>query len=221
MVCLQAADELEFFRRPLQSDLGARESTKGGTSQLANSGDEELVALAQQGDRRAFEELIERHKQKAYHIAFGFARDREEAKDLSQEAFLKAYTYLKSFDGRSSFYTWFYRIVVNVCLDYKRRTKRTSAGEFDERIENQMEPSHNPARPLAPEQQVLAGQLARKVNAALQTLPAKQRTAFILKNHQGLSIREIAETMETAEGTVKVHLHRAVTALRQSLAELL
>lgn len=221
MVCLQAADELEFFRRPLHSDLSARESTKGRTSQLANSGDEELVALAQQGDRRAFEELIERHKQKAYHIAFGFARDREEAKDLSQEAFLKAYTYLKSFDGRSSFYTWFYRIVVNVCLDYKRRTKRTSAGEFDERIENQMEPSHNPARPLAPEQQVLAGQLARKVNAALQTLPAKQRTAFILKNHQGLSIREIAETMETAEGTVKVHLHRAVTALRQSLAELL
>ena len=221
MVCLQAAQELEFFRRPLHSDLGARESTKGRTSQLANSGDEELVALAQQGDRRAFEELIERHKQKAYHIAFGFARDREEAKDLSQEAFLKAFTYLKNFDGRSSFYTWFYRIVVNVCLDYKRRTKRTSAGEFDERIENQMEPSHNPARPLAPEQQVLAGQLARKVNAALQTLPAKQRTAFILKNHQGLSIREIAETMETAEGTVKVHLHRAVTALRQSLAELL
>ena len=221
MVCLQAADELEFFRRPLHSDLGARESTKGRTSQLANSGDEELVALAQQGDRRAFEELIDRHKQKAYHIAFGFARDREEAKDLSQEAFLKAYTYLKSFDGRSSFYTWFYRIVVNVCLDYKRRTKRTSAGEFDERIENQMEPSHNPARPLAPEQQVLAGQLARKVDAALQNLPAKQRTAFILKNHQGLSIREIAETMETAEGTVKVHLHRAVTALRQSLAELL
>ena len=177
--------------------------------------------MAQKGDRRAFEELIERHKQKAYHIAFGFARDREEAKDLSQEAFLKAFTYLKNFDGRSSFYTWFYRIVVNVCLDYKRRAKRTSAGEFDENIENQMEPSHNPAQPLAPEQHVLAGQLSRKVDAALQTLPAKQRTAFILKNHQGLSIREIAETMETAEGTVKVHLHRAVTTLRQSLAELI
>ena len=220
MACLQAAEELEFFRRPLHTDSSAREATKGRTSQLANSGDEELVALAQKGDRRAFDELIERHKQKAYHIAFGFSRDREEAKDLSQEAFLKAFTYLKNFDGRSTFYTWFYRIVVNVCLDYKRRTKRTSAGEFDENIENQMEPSHNPAQPLAPEQHVLAGQLSRKVDAALQTLPAKQRTAFILKNHQGLSIREIAETMETAEGTVKVHLHRAVTTLRQSLAEL-
>ena len=219
MVCLQAADELEFFCRPLHSELGARETTKGRTGQLANSGDEELVALAQTGDRRAFEELIDRHKQKAYHIAFGFARDREEAKDLSQETFLKAYTHLKNFDGRSSFYTWFYRIVVNVCLDYKRRTKRTSAGEFDESIENQMEPSHNPARPLAPEQQVLVGQLSRKVDAALQKLPDKQRTAFILKNNQGLSIKEIAEMMQTAEGTVKVHLHRAVTTLRQSLAE--
>ena len=188
---------------------------------MAKSADEALVALAQNGDRRAFEELIERHKQKAFHIAFGFTRDREEAKDLSQDAFLKAFSYLKNFDGRSSFYTWFYRIVVNVCLDYKRRTKRTSAGEFNENVENQLEPSHNPARPLAPEQHVLARQLSSKVDAALQTLPAKQRTAFILKNHQGLSIREIAETMETAEGTVKVHLHRAVTALRQSLAELI
>lgn len=221
MVCLQAAGELEFFRPPLHSDPSVAATTKGRTGQLANSGDEALVALAQKGDRRAFEELIERHKHKAYHIAFGFTRDREEAKDLSQEAFLKVFTYLKKFDGRSSFYTWFYRIVVNVCLDYKRRAKRTSAGEFNETIENQMEPSHNPAQPLAPEQHVLAGQLSRKVDAALQTLPAKQRTAFILKNHQGLSIREIAETMETAEGTVKVHLHRAVSSLRQSLAELI
>ena len=219
MACLPAAEGVEAFRRPFLSPLSVSETTNGRESLLSNSGDEELVALAQLGDRRAFEELIERHRQKAYHIAFGFARDREEAKDLSQEAFLKAFAYLKKFDGRSSFYTWFYRIVVNVCLDYKRRTKRTLAGEFDETDESQMEPSHQPARPLPLDQQVFAGQISLKVDAALQTLPAKQRTAFILKNHQGLSIKEIAEMMQTAEGTVKVHLHRAVTALRLSLAE--
>jgi RNA polymerase sigma-70 factor (ECF subfamily) len=186
---------------------------------LANSGDEELVALARLGDRRAFEELVVRHQQKAFHIAFGFARDREEAKDLSQEAFLKAFTYLKQFDGRSSFYTWFYRIVVNVCLDHKRKAKRTAADEFDETVEDRLEPSHQALKPLPPDQQVLAGQISRKVEAALKTLPAKQRTAFILKNHQGLTIKEIAAVMKSAEGTVKVHLHRAVTALRQSLAE--
>lgn len=184
-----------------------------------NPRDEELVALAQRGDRRAFEKLVERYKEKAYHIAFDFARDRETAKDLSQDAFLKAFTSIKNFDGRSAFYTWFYRILVNVCLDFKRRQKRASVDEFDETLLPRMEPSHEPGNPRSPEQHVLAGQISRKVDAALAALPAKQRAAFILKNHQGLSIREIAAIMETAEGTVKVHLHRAVTALRQSLAE--
>jgi len=184
-----------------------------------NPGDEELVASARQGDRRAFEELVERHQRRAYHIAFNFSRDQEAAKDLSQEAFLKAFTNLKNFDGRSSFYTWFYRILVNLCLDYKRREKRAPANTFDESVENQIEPSHEPGKPRSPDQQVWARQLSRKVGEALEALPARQRTAFVLKNHQGLSIREIAELMETAEGTVKVHLHRAVTALRERLAE--
>jgi RNA polymerase sigma-70 factor (ECF subfamily) len=182
-------------------------------------GDEELVALARSGNPRAFEELVERHKQKAYRIAFDFSRDREEAKDLSQEAFLRAYTHLGNFDGRSAFYTWFYRILVNICLDYKRRKQRTAVEEFNEAVETQIEPSHSSQRPVSPDQHVMARQLSRKVGAALEALPPKQRTAFILKNHQGLSIKEIAEMMQTAEGTVKVHLHRAVTALRQTLAE--
>jgi RNA polymerase sigma-70 factor (ECF subfamily) len=185
----------------------------------AKPSDEELVALARNGDRQAFEEIVERHKQKAYRIAFDFARDREEAKDLSQEAFLRAYTHLGKFDGRSAFYTWFYRILVNACLDYKRRKQRTSVEEFNETVENQFEPSQAAQKLPSPDQVVLAGQLSRKVDAALEALPPKQRTAFILKNNQGLSIREIAEMMQTAEGTVKVHLHRAVTALRRSLAE--
>jgi RNA polymerase sigma-70 factor, ECF subfamily len=188
-------------------------------SRSVSRGDEELVASARQGDRHAFEELVERHKRRAYHIAFDFVRDREEAKDLSQEAFLKAFTNLKNFDGRSSFYTWFYRILVNLCLDYKRRHKRGPASTFDETVESHLEPSHQPAKPRSPDQQVLARQISHRVEAALEALPARQRTAFVLKNHQGLSIKEIAELMETAEGTVKVHLHRAVTALRERLAD--
>jgi len=214
---LEPAESHVTFRRPLPSISGAVKSQD--RSPLVNPRDEELVASAQKGERRAFEELVERHKQKAYHIAFGFARDREDAKDLSQDAFLKAFANLKNFDGRSSFYTWFYRILVNLCLDYKRRQKRAPADEFDETVEHQMDPSHEPKTARTPDQHVLAGQISRKVGSALEALPAKQRTVFILRNHQGLSIKEIAETMETAEGTVKVHLHRAVTALRQSLAE--
>ena len=181
-------------------------------------GDEELVALAQKGDQRAFEELVERHKQKAYRIAFDFSRDREEAKDLSQDAFLKAYMNINKFDGRSGFYTWFYRILVNVCLDYRRRKQRAPSESYEEKIESGAELNHGSDAVPLPEQMVAAGQVSRKVGAALEALPPKQRTAFILRNHEGLSIREIAQTMQTAEGTVKVHLHRAVRALRQSLA---
>jgi RNA polymerase sigma-70 factor (ECF subfamily) len=181
-------------------------------------GDDELVALARNGNHGAFEELVERHKQKAYRIAFGFTRDREEAKDLSQEAFLRAYKKLAGFDGRSGFYTWFYRILVNLCLDYKRRARHEPHEPLEEAIESHLDPTQSPEA-ISPVQHAMAGQLSKKVSAALEALPAKQRTAFVLKNHQGLSIKEIATLMETAEGTVKVHLHRAVTALRKSLAE--
>jgi RNA polymerase sigma-70 factor (ECF subfamily) len=181
--------------------------------------DEELVKLARAGDVSAFESLAQRHQQKAYHIAFGFTRDREEAKDLSQDAFLKAFMSLKNFDGRSGFYTWFYRILVNVCLDHKRRRSRHVSEEFNEAVENQVEPSHPSASSMTPDKEAMATQLSRKVGLALEALPPKQRTAFILKNHRGLSVKEIADVMETAEGTVKVHLHRAVKALRNNLAE--
>jgi len=181
--------------------------------------DEELVARAQAGDRAAFGELVQRYERKAYRIAFDFARDREEAKDLSQDAFLKAYTNLKNFDGRSGFYTWFYRILVNVCLDYKRRRQRRPGESTGETSEPDRERANEPRESTTPDQMVIAAQMSRKMNAALAALPPKQRMVFILRNDQGLSIREIAEMMQTAEGTVKVHLHRAVSALRQSLAE--
>jgi RNA polymerase sigma-70 factor (ECF subfamily) len=184
-------------------------------------GDSELVERAQRGEREAFELLVERYKHKAYRIAFHFTRQREEAKDISQEAFLRAYTHLKSFDGRSSFYTWFYRIVVNLCLDHKRK-KRFSWLSLDQAEKNTAAEvgRRGPADSApSPEQHVAAGELSRRAGAALDNLPPKQRTVFILRNHQGLSIREIAEIVRSSEGTVKVHLHRAVATLRKKLLE--
>jgi len=189
-------------------------------SQPEELGDQSLVALAQKGERKAFEELMERYKQRAYRIAFHFTRDREEAKDMSQEAFLRAFTHLDRFDQRSSFYTWLYRILVNLCLDHRRRGQRVVWETFEEKDGKMVEENEmaNPAS--SPDRRALSAEISRKVGAALNLLPPKQRTAFLLKNHEGLSIREIANVMQTAEGTVKTHIHRAVTALRQSLAEL-
>jgi RNA polymerase sigma-70 factor (ECF subfamily) len=190
------------------------------TTRPAELGDDELVALAQKGEREAFEALMERYKQKAYRIAFDFTRDREEAKDLSQEAFLRAFVHLRGFNLRASFYTWFYRILVNLCLDYRRRRGRIAWEPLDYRAERAADGSGMTGVSSSPDREAMVAEVSRKVGVALEALPPKQRTAFILRNHQGLSIAEIAKVMQSAEGTVKVHLHRAVAALRQSLAEI-
>ena len=183
----------------------------------AEFGDEQLVTLAQKGERQAFEALVERYKQKAYRIAFHFTRDREEAKDLSQEAFLRAFTHLNGFDRRAGFYTWFYRILVNLCLDQRRRRGRVAWEPLDEEAASVGAEKEFTAATSSPDREAMAKEVSNQVGAALETLPPKQRTAFLLRNHQDLSIREIAKVMRTAEGTVKVHLHRAVIALRQRL----
>lgn len=182
-------------------------------------GDEALVISAQQGEREAFEVLVERYKQKAYRIAFDFTRDREEARDLSQDAFLQAFSHLKGFDRRASFYTWFYRILVNLCLDYRRRKSKVAWESLEEKTErgDGFEKLAHPGP--SPVEEAMRGELSERIGAALATLPPKQRAVFLLKNHQGLSISEIAGVMKAAEGTIKVHLHRAVMALRQRLTE--
>ena len=181
--------------------------------------DEELVALCQQGEGRYFEFLVRRYMQKALHIAFGFARDTETAKDLSQEAFLRAYARIKQFDGRSSFYTWFYRILVNLCLDHARRSGRVVWESLDGVSEESSARAQLADTSAQPDQEAIAGEANRRANQTLEAMPNKQRTAFMLRNHQGLSIADIAKVMKTTEGTVRVYLHRAVAALRQSLVE--
>lgn len=184
---------------------------------VAEFGDDELVIRAQKGEPEAFEILVERYRRKAYRIAFDFTRDREEAKDLSQEAFLRAFAHLKSFDLRSTFYTWFYRILVNLCVDYKRRKSKLAWASLDGSHEA-LKTREIADESSMPDQEAAAQEIAGLIGNVLASLPPKQRTAFLLRNHQGLSISEIAKVMRTAEGTVKVHLHRAVVAVRQKLA---
>jgi RNA polymerase sigma-70 factor (ECF subfamily) len=190
--------------------------------------DEELVAQARKNDPRAIEEFVSRYQQKAYSIAYHMcAGDSEEAQDLTQEVFLRVFRNLRKFRGASSFYTWFYRIVVNTCLDGRRRRRRW------ERIfspwrpgQNEEEPSkkvleeqpdmYGDSNPLA----VLSGkQLTLQIRKALISLPERQRMAFQLKVFQGMSIREIAQVMGSAEGTVKSQLFRATHSLRTALQD--
>jgi RNA polymerase sigma-70 factor, ECF subfamily len=181
--------------------------------------DEELVALCKQGQGEYFDLLVRRYMEKAFHIAFDFTRNSETAKDLSQDAFLRAFSNIRQFDGRSSFYTWFYRILVNLCLDHARRKGRVVWESLDSLNETPGEQPQLADTSFQPEQEAIAGEAKRRADKTLETMPKKQRTAFLLRNHQGLSIADIAKVMKTTEGTVRVYLHRAVAALRQSLVE--
>lgn len=186
---------------------------------LQTARDEELVALCQQGENEVFDILVRRYMEKAFRIAMDFTHNVDEAKDLSQDAFLRAFSRIKQFDGRSSFYTWFYRLVVNICLDYMRRKKRVGWERLERERDDEMEPRELTDTSSLPDEEAIAGEAQRKVDATLQAMPKRQRTVFLLRNQQGLSISDIAKVMETTEGTVRVYLHRAVAALRQSLLE--
>lgn len=181
--------------------------------------DEELVALCQKGEGRYFEVLVRRYMEKAFRIALDFTHDTEEAKDLSQDAFLRAFSRIKQFDGRSSFYTWFYRLTVNLCLDHTRRKGRVIWERLEKETDGAAETIDLMDDSSPPDEQAMAGETIRRVDETLNAMPKKQRTAFLLRNHQGLSITDIAKVMKTTEGTVRVYLHRAVAALRQSLVE--
>ena len=188
--------------------------------------DEELVDRARLDDRRAIEKLIRRYQQKVYRLAFQMCyADEEEAKDRVQEAFFRAFRNIKKFKGKSSFYTWLYRIVVNTCIDAQRRRKRwrqtflpwrfdkTEKEESNARLEDYPDKEEN-SNPLS---HVTRQQLEIDVKKALTSLSEKQRTVFQLKVFQEMSIPEIAEIMGLAEGTVKAHLFRATQFVRNQL----
>lgn len=189
--------------------------------------DEALAARACANDSRATDELVRRYQEKVYRIAYGMCDgDPEEARDLSQEAFLKAFRNLPGFKGDARFYTWFYRIVVNTCLDARRRRQRwRRLLHFGSRRGGEEpaggEPEANPARDASPDplQTLSHREMRRDLKAALKTLPPKQRLVFQLKVQEEMSLREIARIMGAAEGTVKSHLFRATRALRAALAD--
>ncbi len=204
----------------------ARNSEAEGKDPSISLKDKALVARAQNGDREAFGDLVKMYQGKAYAIAYSMCSgDGEEARELTQEAFLRAFQNLKNFRGKSSFYTWYYRILVNICLDNRRRRGRwDKIFSFWRRDQKEKvtlnEANHRfagPQGPSDPMTELSNKQLAQDIRQALVSLPEKQRMVFQLKVLHGMQIREIAQIMGSAEGTIKSHLFRATHFMRKAL----
>ena len=178
--------------------------------------DDELIALFQSGDRDVYRILVERHQERIRNVLFSIFHDRDSIEDLAQEVFIKAYQALPRFRFEASFYTWLYRIAINKSRDELRKKKLRRFFSFqtlDEGIEGEL----NVRLSAAPENR----DAQELVALGLQTLPEKFRMAVVLKDIEGLSYEEIAETMQCELGTVKSRISRARAMLRKALKPLL
>lgn len=180
--------------------------------------DRDLIDRVIDGDQASYGLLVQRYQSKIFAVAYGVLRHREDAREVAQEVFIKAYRNLPSFRRDSSFYTWIYRITVNLAIDFQRKAFRKRETTFEDVKLAPNEISSTGPRPMGnPVQQLEEKQLGATIQEAIETLPADQRTAIILREVQGLSYKEIAETMGCAEGTVMSRLYYA----RKKLQELL
>jgi RNA polymerase sigma-70 factor (ECF subfamily) len=181
--------------------------------------DNELVAKARRGDDAAFCELVRRHQQKALAVAVGIVRDPDDARDLCQEAFLRAHRGLADFDGQAQFSTWLYRIVVNQCIDHLRR-RRPDRVELDEAIgESDLSELPPPSKGFDPARVLARRELGQRIADALDHLSPAHRTVLVLREVQGLSYKEIADAMRCSIGTVMSRLFHARRKAQQLLAD--
>ena len=189
--------------------------------QAAGASDRELVSRSQRGDESAFEELVYRYDRKVLSIAFSFTRDADDAKDIYQEVFLRVHKALPRFEFGSEFSTWLYRIVMNVCLSYKKRQAARAVASLDAPYERDPEFSRSETlaapRGASPDRTAQDGEIRRHVGEAIGALSPQERLVFTLKHMEGYKLREIAAMMDCTEGTVKKYLFTAVAKLRQRL----
>ncbi|MBW2279509.1 MAG: sigma-70 family RNA polymerase sigma factor [Deltaproteobacteria bacterium] len=171
--------------------------------------DRELVQEARDGSHAAFEALVRRYSDRAFRAAYRVVRDESEAEDVLQEALIKAYRALRNFESRSSFYTWLYRIVVNLALDRRRRSKAGVSLEWDDNVARQVDARAPQPADSDPELGSMRAEVRKLVGEGIQGLPDGQREVLLLREIDGLSYEEIAETMQISKGTVMSRLHYA------------
>jgi RNA polymerase sigma-70 factor, ECF subfamily len=196
----------------------------GGVNQVSKSLDELLVERAKRGDVQAFEQLIGQYEKKVFNTAYRLTGNSEDAADVAQEAFLRAYSSLPEFRGDSSFATWLFRIVHNACLDELRKRKRQRVTSLDEPISGE---DGEMDRQLAiadasdgPEQALERVEVQRAVQESIGALDEEYRVVVVMRDIQGYSYNEIADALGINLGTVKSRLNRARNALKEMFGSL-
>ncbi len=176
-----------------------------------------LIDQVRAGQESAFAQLIDGQSEKLISLAWRLVGQREEAEEIVQEAFLRLYRSMDSFRGESRVGTWLYRTVSRLAIDHLRREKLKKRIFFfrsdDERQSDLLDGIADSS--ASPQESLLARETANQMHQLLNRLPARQKAVFVLRHHEGLSLKEISTTLGIEEGTVKAHLHRAVSLFRK------
>jgi len=184
--------------------------------------DQELIIRLQRGDKRAFDLLVLKYQQRVINLVSRYIRDPSEAQDVAQEAFIKAYRALPRFRGDSAFYTWLYRIAINTAKNYiVAQSRRPPSTGVDAEIAEQLDVGVRLKDNATPEHLLLEQEIAETVHKAISALPDDLRTAISLRELEGLSYEEIANTMSCPVGTVRSRIFRAREAIDAKLKPLL
>ena len=185
--------------------------------------DEELCKRIAGRDAEAFELMVDRHQGRAYRLASSILGNEADARDVSQDAFIRLYESAGRFDGRSRFSTWFYRILVNLCIDHQRKNRwwrrlaplATPGADDPNENERAFDP---PSSEAGPEDEAMLTQSIRRLRPALDKLSPQQRAAVLLQTQEGFTSREIGEVLKCSEATARVHVHRGIAQLRKLMA---
>ncbi len=184
--------------------------------------DQELILRVQRGDKRAFDLLVVKYQQKVVNLISRYVRDSSEAQDVAQEAFIKAYRALPRFRGDSAFYTWLYRIAINTAKNHiVSQSRRPPSSGVETEVAEQMDAGIRLQEHATPENFLLEEEIAQTVRQAIDDLPDDLRTAITLRELEGLSYEEIANTMSCPVGTVRSRIFRAREAIDVRLKPLL
>ncbi len=171
-----------------------------------------FIEEARSGNAGSFSALVELYQECAIHTANSFVGNLEDARDIAQEAFVKAYENLARFEAQSRFYTWFYRILVNTCKDFlrKKKTRQVFSFWFSREEEEGLDPSAS-VMDLSKNasEQLLNRELGASIAQALEMLPGRQKSVFVLRYLEGMSLSEISDTLSISLGAVKAHLWQA------------
>ena len=180
--------------------------------------DEELVARSRSGDMDSFNQLILRWERPIYALAYRVIGQEEDARDVAQETFLRAFRALPGFKGQAKFSSWIYRIALNLCRDWIRRKKRTPVSQVPEDVDlSELAAEQGPVESV--EELVARRELSAVVEEVMALLPEEQRTAVILKEYHGMTFQEIADLQGCPLSTVKTRLYQGLSVLRKHLRE--